>query len=82
MRAKRFAISPELFLSLFTLGEHPGGYAVVRDPMPPDAVLLNVRHSWPNAIEVLVASDSFEETSHGSASELLSPEILILRGLA
>ena len=81
MRAKRFAISPELFLSLFTLGEHPGGYAVVRDPMPPDAVLLNVRHSWPNAIELLVCSESFPETVD-AAAELLSPEIVIESGLA
>ena len=75
MKAKRFTLSAELFLSLLTLGRHPGGYAVVRDGMPLDAVLLDVRHAWPGKLEVLVASDSFEETPHGSAGELLSPEI-------
>jgi hypothetical protein len=49
---------------------------------PLDAVLLDVRHSWPGKLEVLVASESFEEAPHGSAGELLSPEIRILRGLA
>jgi hypothetical protein len=34
MKAKRFTISAELFLSLLTLGRHAGGYAVVRDGMP------------------------------------------------
>ncbi|HSY92349.1 MAG TPA: hypothetical protein VK812_13310 [Candidatus Binatus sp.] len=82
MKAKRFTISAELFLSLLTLGRHPGGYAVVSDAMPPDGVLLDVRHVWPGKLEVLVASESFEEMPRGSAAELLSPEILILRGLA
>jgi hypothetical protein len=79
MKAKRFTIGSEFLLSLITLGDHPGGYAVVRDGIPPDAVLLNLRHAH-GKIEVLVCSESFVED--GSASELLSPEIVFVRGLA
>lgn len=41
MGLRRLRISAELFTGIFTSGPH--SYAIIDDPLPPDAVLINIR---------------------------------------
>lgn len=74
---RRFTISAELLLSLITLGEHAGGYAVRRG-IPADAVLLSARLTR-GSLEMLVSSEIFEGAPGGAP---VRPDIIIPRGLA
>jgi hypothetical protein len=64
MKVKRLQISPELLFQLFAAGEHRG-YYVGAGAVPCDAELVNVRHAWPNMMELLIRSESFEEVVLG-----------------
>lgn len=65
-KLRRVIIHFELLHELFKEGPHPPhGYNVIRDPMPADARLVNVQHAWPNSIELLLWSDSFEPVKNG-----------------
>lgn len=76
MRYKRLIISVELFFGLFTQGFHPErGYAVIADPIPPDAKLVHVRHAWPNQIEILISSDTFPELKKGQEIPQITPTL-------
>jgi hypothetical protein len=76
MRYKRMRISAELFLSLFSEGQHPErAYSVVADPVPDDAKLVHVRHAWPNDIELLLSSDAFPENKQGEEIPLMTPTL-------
>ena len=72
-KVKRLQISPELLFELFTAGPHLGGYSVVEDAVPADAKLINVRHGWPNQIELLIESEEFPEIEDGEKIPLFRP---------
>jgi hypothetical protein len=73
VKIKRIQISAELLFHLFAEGHHPGGYSVVKDAIPADAQLVNCQHSWPNGIELLVTSASFDDTRQGDIMPTLIP---------
>jgi hypothetical protein len=75
MKYKRVVISPDLLLMLFTPGFHAAGYAVTKDGIPGDAELLNVHHCWPNKIERLIKSETFDAVKCGDEIPLCIPEI-------
>ena len=59
-KLRRVVISFELLRQLFTPGAHPPrSYRVIRDAIPEDAELVNVRHGWPSQVELLLRSESF-----------------------
>lgn len=73
-RIKSLIISWELFRGLLTEGVHPAkSYAVIDGAIPDKAALLNVRHAWPNCIELLLQSDEFEEVPEGAAIPHIKP---------
>lgn len=79
MRFKRLIITAELFFDLFTSGVHPPRtYRVDEDAIPSDARLVNVRHGWPDALEILIESQSFEEVKQGDVIPELRPVITTL----
>ena len=70
MRLRTVIISWELLRDLFTAGPHPPhSYDVIRDAIPADAELVNVRHAWPNRIEIVLHSPQFADVPLGSAGE-------------
>lgn len=77
MKVKRLQISAELLFEMFSDGFHEGGYTVIKDAVPADARLVNVRyfppHGWPNSIELLIESDSFAEVAEGHSVPTLLP---------
>jgi hypothetical protein len=73
VKSKRFIISPEILLNLFTAGPHPGGYSVIDQGIPEDAKFINVRHAWPNRIELLITSEEFESLTFGEIIPTLTP---------
>lgn len=75
MKAKRLRISFELLRELFTAGAHSTGYTVEQDAIPADAQLVNVRHGWPNEVELLIASDTFPYIKAGDEVPELTPII-------
>lgn len=77
MRIRRLCISAELFLSLFHAGQRPA-YAVVENAVPGDARLVNVRHGWPNSIELLIESESFDEVPQAEKIPDIQP--ICMRG--
>jgi hypothetical protein len=65
-RLRRVVISFEILHDLFSAGLHPPNrYAVTKDPIPADAKLVNVQHAWPNCVELLLYSESFEPVGPG-----------------
>lgn len=73
-RLKTVIVSWELFRSLLTEGDHPASaYRVVRDAIPDDAVLVNVRYAWPHCLELLIQSQSFPEVKEGEIFPQLNP---------
>lgn len=76
MRYKRVQISAEKFLAAFAEGPHPpAGYTVISDAVPADAKLINVRHAWPNLVELLLSSDTFPVLQEGEEIPLLTPTL-------
>lgn len=73
MKAKRLIISAELFFTMLQEGFHPGGYSVIENAVPRDAKLINVRHAWPNEIELLISSEGFPEVEEGAEIEAFCP---------
>jgi hypothetical protein len=74
-RYRRLTISPEILFMLFAPGPH-SGYTVVDHAVPADAELVNVRHGWPNVIELLIESADFEELSEGAIIPELAPLVV------
>jgi hypothetical protein len=73
LRTVKFSV--ELLFDLFGPGHHPGGYTVVKDAIPEDARLINVRHDWPNSVEFLIESPSFPELGRGDELSPLIPVV-------
>ena len=69
----KLVISPDLFLSWFTAGDHGFSYRVTENAIPEDAKLVNVRHAWPNAVELLIESQSYDELKEGDEIPTLAP---------
>jgi hypothetical protein len=71
-RLRRVVISFEILHDLFSAGPHPPNrYAVTKDPIPADAKLVNVQHAWPNCVELLLWSESFEPVGPGDDVPML-----------
>jgi len=71
-RLRRVVISFEILHDLFSAGMHPPNrYAVTKDPIPADAKLVNVQHAWPNCVELLLWSESFEPVGPGDIIPML-----------
>jgi hypothetical protein len=71
-RLRRVVISFEILQDLFSAGLHPPHrYAVTKGPIPADAKLVNVQHAWPNCIELLLWSESFEPVKPGDIIPML-----------
>jgi hypothetical protein len=79
VKAKRLTISFGLLREILKSGAHPGGYTVERDAVPADAQLLNVRHNvshgWPNAIEILITSETFAALAPGEVIPEITPVV-------
>ena len=75
MKRKRLLISSELFCQLFTQGPHHG-YRVIEQAIPDDARVRNVRLGWPDLIEVLLESESFEALREGDEIPFLTPVVM------
>jgi hypothetical protein len=73
MKVKSVEMSAELLFHLFAAGHHPGGYTVVKDAIPEDARLVNVKHGWPHTIALLIESESFEDVQPGQITPILTP---------
>lgn len=71
MKVKRILISPALAFNLMR-GTHPA-FRVVADEVPEDAKLVNVLHSWPSTIELLIESETFPEVPDGQEIPILTP---------
>lgn len=74
-RLRTLKISAELLFELFTAGEHSAGYRVVAQAIPADAELVNVRHAWPNGVELIIRSESFDPIDPGAEPPPLVPRI-------
>lgn len=73
-KLKRVILSWELLRDLFTEGLHPANaYRVVRDALPNDAMLVNVRLAWPHCLEALIYSERFAAVNEGDEYPLLNP---------
>lgn len=79
MRYKRLLISPGELFKLLHADYRFRSYGVISDAVPKDARLVNVRHGWPNVIEILIESAEFEEVQEGSEIPALCP---VLRRVA
>jgi hypothetical protein len=75
MRVKRLRISSELLCQLFTAGAHHG-YRVVEQPVPEDARVRNVRLGWPDEMEVLLESETFDDVRQGDEIPFLTPILM------
>ena len=69
MRHKILRVSFELAANCMR-GEHPG-YRVVSGEIPKDAKMINIRHGWPDTIEILIESEEFPEVKEGEEIPLL-----------
>jgi hypothetical protein len=49
-------------------------YRVIKNEMPEDAKLVNVRHGWPDTIELLIESETFEDIPEGAKIPFFVPE--------
>jgi hypothetical protein len=67
-------VSWDLARDFIITGQHERRYRVI-DGLPQDAALVNVRHSWPNCIELLLASASFDELKDGDEIPILNPTV-------
>jgi len=79
MRVKLLPVSSELAFNLMR-GEHRG-YRVVKNEIPSDAKLINVRHGWPDSVELLIQSETFEDIAEGQEIPYFMPEFESLPGL-
>jgi len=73
-RLKRLPVSFDLVRDFLVAGEHAHLYCISEKAVPPDAVLVNVQHAWPNCVELLLHSPSFDEVKDGE----IIPELSIL----
>lgn len=80
MRYRRVKISTELFLGWFSPGKHEQrAYEVLKDAIPEGSELVNVRHDWPNGVELLIRHDSFSAIKLGEEIPLLTPTMRLTR---
>ena len=70
-RLKMLRVTNALFLEVFR-GDHPA-YSVVKDAVPDDAIIINVRLGWGDLIEVLIKSDTFPPVRDGKEPPILEP---------
>lgn len=73
MKYKRLQISVDLLFMMFSEGHSSPGYRVTGDGIPHDAKLVNVRHAWPNTVELLIESESFAEIKDCDEIPVFSP---------
>jgi hypothetical protein len=73
-RYRTLLISGDLLLGLFEAGAHRG-YVVVENAIPSGSKLVNVRHGWPNIVELVIESDSFSEVAEGAVIPLIEPAL-------
>ena len=71
-RLKRLIVSWDLARDFIVAGQHDLRYRVI-DGVPNDAELVNVRRAWPNCIELLLASASFDELKEGEEIPPITP---------
>ena len=76
-RYRILRVSAELFLSCYTEGLHKFSYRVVGDALPADAKCVNVRHAFPNEIELVIESESFPEIRRGEQLLVMVPQLSI-----
>jgi hypothetical protein len=75
-RLKTLTIAFALVRPFLSAGDHSYIYTVIKDAVPDDAVLVNIRHAWPNCIELLIYSESFDEVDEGAVIPTLTPVCL------
>lgn len=68
-------MSFELLRDSLLAGEHELHYQVTNDPLPSGAVLVNVRYAWPNCVELVIWSSTFDELADGVIVPSLLPDI-------
>jgi len=73
-RIRVLRVSAAFFIDMFKPGEH-SAYNVVSNGIPYDTRLLNVRFAWPEQLELLIASDQFDEVKEGDVIPYLTPVI-------
>lgn len=65
MRYKRLLVTWELIVNMLETGVHHKNSYEVSPGVPINTKLVNVRHSWPNVIELLLEHPSFPELKEG-----------------
>jgi hypothetical protein len=73
-RYRILRITSELFVGLFTKGQHPA-YLVTQEAIPDDACIRNVRLGWPDYVELVLESEEFDEVIEGQPIPVLTPVI-------
>lgn len=79
-RLRRLIVSWDLARDFIVAGQHDRRYLVI-DGVPQDAALVNVRYAWPNCIELLLASASFDELKEGEEIPIINPTVELLSEL-
>lgn len=74
-RLRSLIVSFDLVRDALLTGEHKLHYQVTKDPLPSDAVLVNVRYAWPNCIELVIWSSTFDELAEDAIAPPLQPEM-------
>lgn len=70
-RLKRLLVSFELLREFLVAGDHAHRYSILENAVPGDAILLNVQHAWPNCVELVLYSPSFDEVTDGDIIPML-----------
>jgi len=73
-RLKRLTVSYDLLLGLFR-GEHSSKWRVIKDEVPPDAVVTKIENVWPSCLELTIESKTFPDLSGGVTIPSLQPEL-------
>lgn len=66
-------ISGNFFTLFFSGGEKH--YRVIRDAIPGDARIVNVRLGWPDVLEILLESPEWEDNREGDVYPPIEPRI-------
>jgi len=78
-RLRTLSISAELFVNLFTKGDHPA-YSVTENHIPDGTVVRNARLGWPQKVELLLESPEFDDLKDGEMIPEIIPVITVEDG--
>lgn len=71
-RYKCLLVSADLLVSVLSLGEHDG-YVVIKEEIPEATILVNVRHRWPDNVELLLYNAKWDIVTKDQEIPQLTP---------